>query len=295
MPRTFSGVSNDKGVYDPAPRDFVCNVWNYLTAEERDAGNTLSEIVKIVLTSTLLEQSVAMWYEQVNNDYQAYLNDPNATGYNGPLSDIDTFLQAFLEQFEDVDIQKTAIAKIQSMQQGTQSAEVHTRLFKDWASHTGFNDIALIEFYKKSLKPAIRDKVNGQGQHWPTMLQRWYEDTVLFDRQWREDHPDWPTLQATAGNTRNQAGGTNNSLGQSTRGQQCNTNQSQPRNSNWPPWGAPQQQARAPARPPILVWSRWTSTRPTRPWRATGVARTTWHATVTRRRRKFGNSSAGIR
>ena len=119
------------------------------------------------------------------------------------MSDLGTFLKAFLEQFEDVDIQKTAIAKIQSMQQGTQSVEVHTRLFKDWAGHTGFNDIALIEFYKKSLKPAIRDKVNGQSQHRPTTLQRWYEDAVLFDRQWREDHPDRPTSQAATGNTRN--------------------------------------------------------------------------------------------
>ena len=46
---------------------------------------------------------------------------------------------------------------------------------------------------------------------------------------------------------RNQSNGANNSSGQPARGQQRNANQSQPRNGNWCPWGAPQQQARAPA------------------------------------------------
>lgn len=252
-PRIFSGVTNDKGVYDPTPRDFIRNVRNYLIAEERAAGNVLTEENKIIMTSTLLEQSAAMWYEQIRDDYEAYARAHNNTsaGYTGPLQDFNTLAQAFLAQFEDVDIQKTAIARIQSMQQGAQSAEVHTRLFKDWAGHTGFNDTALIELYKKSLKPAIRDKVNGQGKHRPDTLQGWYDDAVLFDRQWREDHPDRLTSQPATGNTssRSQSNGTSNNSGQSTRGQQQsrNANQTQPRNGNWRPWSTPQQQARTPA------------------------------------------------
>ena len=253
-PRTFSGVANDKGVYDPTPRDFVRNVVNYLTAEEQAANNALTDENKIILVSTLLDQSAAMWYEQVLSSYRtwerAHQADPTIT-YTGPLTDLEAFLKAFLEQFEDVDIKKTAIFKVQSMQQGAQSAEVHTRLFRDWAGHTGFNDPALIELYKKSLKPAIRDKVNGQGKHRPTTLQGWYEDAVLFDRQWREDHPGFDRAAGNT-NTRTQSGGTQNNSGQPTRGQQQqqpprNTNQQQPRNGNWRPWGTAQQPARAPA------------------------------------------------
>ena len=253
-PRTFSGVANDKGVYDPTPRDFVRNVRNYLTAEEQAANNALTDENKIILVSTLLDQSAAMWYEQVLDGYRTYqrAHAANPTlAYTGPLTGLDVFLQAFLEQFEDVDIQKTAIFKVQSMQQGAQSAEVHTRLFRDWAGHTGFNDPALIELYKKSLKPAIRDKVNGQGKHRPTTLKGWYEDAVLFDRQWREDHPGFDRAAGNT-NTRTQSGGTQNNSGQPTRGQQPQqsprkANQQQQRNSNWRPWGTAQQPARAPA------------------------------------------------
>lgn len=249
-PRTFSGVTNDKGVYDPTPRDFVRNVRNYLIAEERAAGNMLTEENKIIMTSTLLEQSAAMWYEQVRDDFEEYSRAHNNTsvGYTGPLQDFNTLAQAFLAQFEDVDIQKTAIAKIQSLQQGAQSAEVHTRLFKDWAGHTGFNDLALIELYKKSLKPAIRDKVNGQGKHRPTTLTGWYDDAVLFDRQWREDHPDRQSSQPAASNT-----STRNNSGQQTRApqQQQQTpargaNQWQPRNGQFRPWAQTTPPAQAP-------------------------------------------------
>ena len=133
-PRTFSGVANDKGVYDPTPRDFVRNVRNYLTAEEQAANNALTDENKIILVSTLLDQSAAMWYEQVLDGYRTYqrAHAANPTlAYTGPLTGLDVFLKAFLEQFEDVDIQKTAIFKVQPVQQGAQSAEVHTCLFRD--------------------------------------------------------------------------------------------------------------------------------------------------------------------
>ncbi|VDC03845.1 unnamed protein product [Peniophora sp. CBMAI 1063] len=71
-PHTFSGVFTDKGVYDSTPCDFVRNVRNYLVAEEEAAGNPLTGHNKIVLVSTLLDQSAAMWYEQIMADYAEY-------------------------------------------------------------------------------------------------------------------------------------------------------------------------------------------------------------------------------
>ncbi|VDC06326.1 unnamed protein product, partial [Peniophora sp. CBMAI 1063] len=92
-PRTFSGVSNDKGVYDPTPQDFVWNVRNYLVAEEEAAGNPLTDHNKIVLVSTLLDQSAAMWYEQIMAEYaeyrrmalQAQQQGHPVPAYTGPL------------------------------------------------------------------------------------------------------------------------------------------------------------------------------------------------------------------
>ena len=44
-------------------RDFVRNVRNYLVAEEEAANNPLTDHNKILLVSTLLDQSATMWYE----------------------------------------------------------------------------------------------------------------------------------------------------------------------------------------------------------------------------------------
>ena len=71
----------------------------------------LTDKVKILMISMLLEQSAAMWYKQIFNDYQVYLNN-TILGYTGRFVSLDAFLKAFLEQFQDVDIQQTAITKI---------------------------------------------------------------------------------------------------------------------------------------------------------------------------------------
>ncbi|KZV58910.1 hypothetical protein PENSPDRAFT_695666, partial [Peniophora sp. CONT] len=63
-PHTFTGISNDKGVYDPTPRDFVRNVRNYIFAQEKQTGVTLGDVERIMMISTFLDQSAAMWYEQ---------------------------------------------------------------------------------------------------------------------------------------------------------------------------------------------------------------------------------------
>ncbi|VDC03959.1 unnamed protein product [Peniophora sp. CBMAI 1063] len=111
-PRTFSGVSNDKGVYDPTPRDFIRNMRNYLVAEEEAAGNPLTDHNKIVLVSMLLDQSTAMWYEQIMAEYAEYRQMADRAqqqgqpvpACTGPLLDLDTFWSTFLQQFKDVNI-----------------------------------------------------------------------------------------------------------------------------------------------------------------------------------------------
>ena len=190
-PRVFSAVPNDKGEYDPTPRDFVRSVKNYLSAHATE-GIDLPDERQITIIATFMDQAAAMWYEQVVKKFQEWQQqhaiDPSLR-YEGPLRDTSVFLEALLQQFEDVDIRKTAIHKIKTLQQGKNTAESHIRLFRDWAEHTGFNDAALVEYFKEGLQPTLRNRVNNQGKHRPTTLEGWYEDTIIFDRQWREDHP----------------------------------------------------------------------------------------------------------
>ncbi|KZV61329.1 hypothetical protein PENSPDRAFT_693514 [Peniophora sp. CONT] len=208
-PHTFTSIANDKGVYNPVPHDFVRNTRNYIFAQEKQTGYE-QEVKK-----------AEKWEAEV-------VNDPTLV-CTGALSNLDHFTDALLKQFEDIDIKKTAIHKIFTILQGTNSAEVHVCLFKDWAS----------------LKLALLDKVNGQDKHVPETLEGWYEDTVRFDRQWHENHLD---RKGTSGN------GTNNSTSRVNTQQQ---QPQQPRNTNqFRPWGSvaqpaqQQQQLQQPYRGP---------------------------------------------
>ncbi|KZV58890.1 hypothetical protein PENSPDRAFT_695697 [Peniophora sp. CONT] len=245
-PHTFTGITNDKGVYDPTPRDFVRNAQNYIFAQEKQTGVTLGDVDRIMMLSTFLDQSAAMWYKQEVKKAEKWeaevVHDPTLV-YTGALRNLDHFTDALLKQFEDIDIKKTTIHKISTILQGTNSAEVHVRLLKDWAAHTGFNDPALIEFFKKSSKLALLDKVNGQGKHVPETLEGWYEDTVRFDRQWRENHLD---RKGTSTSTSTPHANT-----QPQQQQPRNTNQWTPHTNNgqFRPWGSVAQPAQQQQQP----------------------------------------------
>lgn len=142
-----------------------------------------------MITAIFLDKQASLWFDQ-----QVAESDAVGAYYDGPMSIWDKFTEGLLTQFEDVDIQRMAIHKIGIIEQGSNTAEVHVRLFKDWAGHTNFNNVALIEAFKKSLKLALKDNINRQGRNCPTTLKNWYDDAVVFDRQWREDHPNLTTV-----------------------------------------------------------------------------------------------------
>ncbi|KZV59082.1 hypothetical protein PENSPDRAFT_552818, partial [Peniophora sp. CONT] len=95
------------------------------------------------------------------------------------------FERALLHEFEDVDLTETAQHKINSIVMSDEPAETHVRHFKYYARHSAFNDAALLVFFKKSLKPAIRTKVQDMNPR-PATLQGWYKEVIAFDRQYRE-------------------------------------------------------------------------------------------------------------
>ncbi|VDC02312.1 unnamed protein product [Peniophora sp. CBMAI 1063] len=255
LPRSFSGVPTKEGVYNPEPRDFTVTISHYVYAQSQELGVAFDEDRKIRVFSSFLEQSAARWYHQLLQEREITLR--SGQPYTGPLNDTDALVAAFLREYEDVNIRATAKHKIRTLQQDS-TAEAHVRFFKEYAMLSGYGEEALIDWFKSSLKVALKDKVNGQGKQRLTTLEGWYEDAILFDRQYREDQLDRAlarkSSQPATGNTsaRNQSAGANNNTGRPTGGSQQqqaprNANQWQPRNGNWRPWGAPAQQQRAPA------------------------------------------------
>ncbi|VDC02638.1 unnamed protein product [Peniophora sp. CBMAI 1063] len=236
--RSFSGVPTKEGVYDPEPHDFTVTISHYVYAQSQELGVTFNEDRKIHVFSSFLEQSAARWYHQLLQERNITLR--SSQPYTGPLNNTNTLVAAFLRKYEDVNIRATAKHKIRTLQQdGT--AEVHMRFFKKCALLSGYGEEALVDWFKSSLKVALKDK-----------------DAILFDWQYCEDQLDCAlarkSSQLATGNTssRNQSASANNNTGQPAGGSQQqqaprNANQWQPRNGNWCPWGTPAQQQRAPA------------------------------------------------
>lgn len=201
-PTVFTGVRNEKGLYDPQPRDWTRNIRKYLMAQEQESGMTLAEHRKILIAATFLDKSATTWYEQESHKagllIDARNDDPSLPAYDGPFSTFDSFLAAILTQFEDVDFRKTAIHRIKTLKQEGRTAEDYVREFKEWAEGTGFDDGALVEWFQMGLKPALVSKVKGQGRSRPETLDGWIQDAMIFDRQWREDHPESHTSRSTS-------------------------------------------------------------------------------------------------
>ncbi|VDC04900.1 unnamed protein product [Peniophora sp. CBMAI 1063] len=202
LPHSFSGVPTKEGVYDPELRDFTVTISHYVYTQSQELGVTFNEDRKIRVFSSFLEQSAARWYHQLLQERDITLR--SGQPYTGPLNDTDALVAAFLRKYEDVNIRATAKHKIRTLQQdGT--AEVHVRFFKEYALLSGYGEEALIDWFKSSLKVALKDKVNGQGKQCPTTLEGWYEDTILFDRQYCEDQLDHAlarkSSQPATGNT----------------------------------------------------------------------------------------------
>lgn len=244
-PAVFTGVKNEKGLYDPTPRDWTRNMRRYLVAQEEQSGTSLASHLKILIASTFLDKTATAWYDREAAKADAALRarnqDPSFPPY-APFSTIDRFFESVLVQFEDVDFKKTAIHKVKTLKQDNRSAEDYIREFKEWAEATGFDDGALVEWFQQGLKPALVTKVKGQGKSRPETLAGWYEDAVIFDRQWREDHLDSHSSRTTTSSS-------------ASRQLQSSTGPPPPRTlgpwlprapSSFRPWGTPAQSASAP-------------------------------------------------
>lgn len=248
-PTVFTGIPDDKGKYDPTPRDFARVMLNYIHAQEAANGVTLSENHRICLASTYLAGDAAEWYEQILEEAQqitiAHANDPQLPPYDGPMVEYARFEQALLHEFEDVDLTETAQHKINAIVMGNDTAEAHVRHFKYYARHSGFNDAALLVFFKKLLKPALKSKIQGMNPR-PTTLQGWYEEAVAFDRQYREDEQEKKNTRSAVANQSSTLRNSNNqSLRPAQQQQPRNSNQWQPSNGMFRRWGSVAQPAPA--------------------------------------------------
>lgn len=237
LPQSFSGAPTKEGMYEPAPRDFTLSAALYLQHQQNEMGENFTDDRKIRIFAGFLEQSAARWYNQLIVERNRQSQGPLT--YQGLLRSMDTLANKFLNNYKDVNIHATAKHKVKTLAQGSNSAEAHVRFFKEWADLSGYDQDALIDWFKMGLKVALKDKVSNQGKNRPTTLEDWYEDAMYFDRQYREDQLEKSMLRGANNTNNNSSGSCANAQQQQQPQQPRNANQWAPRTNNgqFRPWG----------------------------------------------------------
>ena len=104
------------------------------------------------------------------------------------------FETSFKLNFADADSSRTAISAILNLVQ-TKSAKEYTQLFNTYANDTGFNTVALIEHYRKGLKPEIKNVIMTVGSM-PTTLKAYQDRTIEIDQRVSEREKEQRAEQA---------------------------------------------------------------------------------------------------
>lgn len=243
-PDAFSGTPNDKGMIVPSAREFARTMRAYVLAQA--ISGPLTNDRQMATVGTYLTGEAAQWYEQKLAERATYEEDAedaerrgeeDVEPYNGPLASLNHLIEGLLKEFEDVNIEATAQHKLEIIHQEKETAETHVRHFKHWARHADYNDKALIGYFRRSLAPMLKKKIQNMENR-PATLDGWYEQAIKFDRNWREDQDEQRNTRPAF----NQPARSNTTPQQSPTPQR-NANQAQPRNGQWRPWGSVAQPA----------------------------------------------------
>lgn len=94
------------------------------------------------------------------------------------------FAKAFLAHFQVQNSRAEAILAIQTIEMGDRSCEAYNTEFRSYMTRSGYNEVALIEEYKRGLNGRLLDKCHDQ-ENLPTTLAGWMERAANLDRQYR--------------------------------------------------------------------------------------------------------------
>ena len=145
----------------------------------------------------MTEGTAAIWRENIMNEIREYdvrpagstLIHPFATPATettpaGPLQ-INNLFAKIREEFGDMNQRATRINKLRTIQQGDKKCNEHVQNFRCAAAGLGYNDVSLIEEFKRSLNVPIRRKLM-ESKNPPVTLIAWYERAITVDRNWRQ-------------------------------------------------------------------------------------------------------------
>ena len=117
----------------------------------------------------------------------AIRNRSTINGWDGVTAGQDwaAFLDLLKAAFEEVNKGSSARTKLKALKQGRHSVDAYIGTFNEFASTTGFNDEALMEYFKAGLSRAMRIEVARSTQTF-NLLKELQDYVARIDAAWRD-------------------------------------------------------------------------------------------------------------
>ncbi|KAG9223361.1 hypothetical protein CCMSSC00406_0010414 [Pleurotus cornucopiae] len=101
------------------------------------------------------------------------------------VSSLRRICRSLQEAFGDPNPRDTAITALAHLHQGSDTAEDYMMKFNAYKDDTGYNDIVLVELFKRGLNAGLLTRIYGR-RPLPGRCEEWQEEAIALDRQWRE-------------------------------------------------------------------------------------------------------------
>ena len=126
-------------------RSFLISVENIFAIQP---SRYPTDMIKTRFIGTLLSHEALSWFTNVVQ-HKSYL-----------LNDYLSFIDEFKSLFDDPNIQRHASASLKRLKQGKGSVVVYSTKFRQLAPDIGYNECALIDFFREGLNDEIKDSLS---------------------------------------------------------------------------------------------------------------------------------------
>jgi hypothetical protein len=161
---------------------FLHQLHLYMTARHNEFGTTDS---RIAFALALMEKKAQPYADAAMTKSEEHAADPTNPAHPMPYADWNDFVAKFKVAFCDPMPQRTAQMKLNTLVQGSKTADEYSLEFKNLSHKSGYNDVALVEKYERGLNTALRQNVYSLPVM-PTTLLEWHTWACRLDRQWRQ-------------------------------------------------------------------------------------------------------------
>ncbi|KAG9221351.1 hypothetical protein CCMSSC00406_0009928 [Pleurotus cornucopiae] len=161
-------------------RGFIRNIEVYIFVNAYQFPNEATKV--LYLLSYVQGKKVDNWKNTMTTKV---LEWTRTHVHDEQVSSFRRICHSLQEAFGDPNPRDTAVTALTHLHQGSDTAEDYVMKFNAHKDDTGYNDVALVELFKRGLNAGLLTRIYGR-RPLPTNCEEWQDEAIALDRQWRE-------------------------------------------------------------------------------------------------------------